>query len=181
MASGINSFSIEKSVNPDMQGKISFVGCPAVGKTTLMKMLCQKPVSKQYLPTQGFDLGSVSFNGFKLRMWDFGGQKAYLKNSLSQYIHGSDLIFIVTDSTPKNVLTTKELVAHAQSLMPEESCRIVAIANKQDLDGHLTPARVKDVLQIPTFGLTAIDPTQRNLLIEIITIVMEEIQKERDL
>ena len=65
----------------DTLGKISFVGAPAVGKSTIMKMLTNKLAgeqSRRYLPTQGFDLGSISFKGFKLRMWDFGGQKAYL-------------------------------------------------------------------------------------------------------
>lgn len=161
------------------QGKISFVGAPAVGKTTLMKMLSQKQITKQYLPTQGFDLGSVDFNGFKLRMWDFGGQKAYLKHYLSQYIHGSDLVFIVTDSTPKNVLTTKELVEHSQSLLPEDSCRIVAIANKQDLPGHMEPKRIKNILDIPTIECCAIDPNYREILIDAISWCMEEIEKEK--
>lgn len=161
-------------------GKICFVGCPAVGKTTLMKMLSQKMITKQYYPTQGFDLSSVVFDDYKLNVWDFGGQKAYLKHYLSQYIYGSDLIFIVTDSTPKNVLTTKELVEHAQSLIPDEACRIVALANKQDLPGALDPKRIKNILQIPTIGICAIDPTHRDILIDAIGWVMNEIEKEKE-
>ena len=46
-------------------GKISFVGCPAVGKTTLVKLLSQKLINGRYIPTQGFDLGMVSFNGLR--------------------------------------------------------------------------------------------------------------------
>ena len=160
-------------------GKISFVGAPAVGKTTLMKMLSQKMINRQYLPTQGFDLGSVYFDRHKLSMWDFGGQKAYLKHYLTQYIHGSDLVFIVTDSTPKNVLTTKELVEHTRSLLPEDSCRIVALANKQDLPGHMDPKRIKNILQVPTIGICAIDPQYRDDLIDAISWVMDEIEKER--
>jgi len=174
----ITSSKSQNNPNRDIPGKISVVGCPAVGKTTLLKLLTQRSISGQYLPTQGFDLGSVSFNGYKMKMWDFGGQKAYLKQNLAQYIYGSDLIFIVTDSTPTNVLTTKELIEFTQSLL-EDSCRIVALANKQDIPGHMTPERVKDILQVPTFGLTAIDPNQRDVLIEIITYVMDEVQKER--
>ncbi|MBD3353873.1 MAG: GTP-binding protein [Candidatus Lokiarchaeota archaeon] len=161
------------------QGKICFVGAPAVGKTTLMKMLSQKMINKQYFPTQGFDLGSVSFNGFKLSMWDFGGQKAYLKHYLSQYIHGADLVFIVTDSTPKNVLTTKELVQHAQGLLPQDACRIIALANKQDLKGHMDPKRIKNILDIPTIGICAIEPEYRDELINAIGWCMEEIEKEK--
>ena len=159
-------------------GKVSFVGAPAVGKTTLMKMLSQRMVNKQYHPTQGFNLGSISFDGMKLSMWDFGGQKAYLKTYLSNYVQGSDLVFIVTDSTAKNVLTTKELIDHTRSLLPEDSCRIVALANKQDLPGHMSPQRIKDVLQVPTIGICALDPKYRDILIESIGWVMNEIKNE---
>lgn len=166
----------------DSLGKISFVGAPAVGKSTIMKMLTNKLAGRQYMPTQGFDLGSISFKGFKLRMWDFGGQKAYLKHYLTQYIHGSDIVFIVTDSTPKNVLTTKELVAHARSLLPKDACNIYCLANKQDLSGqgHMKPAQVKNVLHIPTFGISAIDPDQRDLLINFISEAMNIITEERE-
>jgi len=160
-------------------GKIVFIGFPAVGKTTLMKLLTQRIIDKKYNPTQGFDLGSIYYNGFRISLWDFGGQKAYLKQNLTQYIHGADLVFIVTDSTPKNVLSTKELVEYTQSLLPEDSCRIIALANKQDLPGHMDPQRIKNVLQIPTIGICAIDPTYRDVLIEAITWCLEQIQNEK--
>ena len=161
-------------------GKISFVGSPAVGKTTLMKLLTQKSkLTKKYNPTQGFDLGTINFEGIKLKIWDFGGQKAYLKHYMSQYIQGSDIVFVVTDSSPKNVLSTKELVNHTRSLFPEDCAKIVALANKQDMDGHLEPKMVKDVLQVPTYGISAIDNEQRRILVEIINVIMEEIEKEK--
>ncbi|MCP4761862.1 MAG: GTP-binding protein [archaeon] len=165
--------------NSETSGKISFVGCPAVGKSTLVKMLSEKLIKKEYIPTQGFDLGSVSFNGFKIRLWDFGGQKSYIKHYLSQYVHGSDIVFVVTDSTPKNVLSTKELVDHTRSLLPENACRIVALANKQDLKNHLTPNQVKNILQIPTIGICALDPNYRDTLIDGIEYCIGEIEKER--
>ncbi|MHA1728311.1 MAG: ADP-ribosylation factor-like protein [Promethearchaeota archaeon] len=175
--SSVNGINPGKKSSPDMLGKISFIGSPAVGKTTLMKMLSKKQILDQYKPTQGFDLGSVTFNGYKLRLWDFGGQKAYLKHYLSHYIHGSDLVFVISDSTPQNVLTTKELIEHTQNLLPEDSCNIICLANKQDLPGHMNPKRIKDVLQIPTFGICAIDPDQRNLLVEFISDAMKIISE----
>jgi len=67
-------------------GKISFVGSPAVGKTTLMKLLTQRQIEKKYNPTQGFDLGTMEFEGIKLKIWDFGGQKAYLKHYMNRRV-----------------------------------------------------------------------------------------------
>lgn len=174
-----NSLSTPKIKQRSAVGKISFVGSPAVGKTTLMKLLTQRQIEKKYNPTQGFDLGTLDFEGIKLKIWDFGGQKSYLKHYMSQFIQGSDIVFVVTDSSPKNVLSTKELVSHTRALFPEDCAKIVALANKQDQDGTLDPKMVKDVLQVPTYGITAIDNEQRRILVEIINVIMEEIEKEK--
>ncbi len=152
--------------SPGKLSKISFIGCPAVGKTTLMKLLTCKKMSGHYTPTQGFDLATLNLDGTSFKIWDFGGQKAYIKNQMKQFIVGSDIIFVVTDSTPKNVLTTKELVEYAQEL--DSNTRIVALANKQDLPGHMSPSRVEDVLHIPTFPSIAISEEQREYLLNVI-------------
>ena len=151
--------------------KISFVGCPAVGKTTIMKLLSGKLIDGKYNPTQGFDLGTVKLDGVTFKLWDFGGQKAYIKTQMKQYIVGSDIIFVVTDSTPKNVLTTKELVDYAMEL--ESGSKIVALANKQDLLGHLTPRRVEDVLHVPTYPCVAISEEQREYLGHLISNIIK--------
>jgi len=151
--------------------KISFIGCPAVGKTTIMKLLTGKAIDGKYVPTQGFDLGTVNLDDVTFKLWDFGGQKAYIKTQMKQYIVGSDIIFVVTDSTPVNVLTTKELVDYAREL--ESGSVIVALANKQDLPGHLSPPRVQDVLHVPTYPCVAISEDNRRYLIELITKIIK--------
>lgn len=164
-----------KSIHQIAPAKISIIGTPAVGKTTLTKLMRGQQISNRYSPTMGFNLGQTQFDGKNIRIWDFGGQKAYLKQHLSKYVHGSDIIFIVTDSTPKNVLTTRELLEHSRNLV-EESCEIVAIANKQDLPGHMSPKRVEDVLQIPTFPMVAIDAANREHILALIRTLMNHIQ-----
>jgi ADP-ribosylation factor-like protein 2 len=151
--------------------KISFIGCPAVGKTTIMKLLTGKLIDGKYVPTQGFDLGTVNLDDVTFKLWDFGGQKAYIKTQMAQFIVGSDIIFVVTDSTPVNVLTTKELVDYAREL--ENGSTIVALANKQDLPGHLTASRVQDVLHIPTYPCVAISDDNRDYLIGLITKIIK--------
>jgi len=151
--------------------KISIMGHPAVGKTTMLKLLAKNDnFDPLYIPTQGFDLKSIELNNYNLKVWDFGGQKAYLKY-LEDYLDGSDLVFIVTDSTPRNVLNSKKLIELAKNLVDGE-CPIIAIANKQDLckdeENRMKPKLVEDLLHIKTYGLTAINPTEKKKLIEII-------------
>lgn len=158
--------------------KISIVDHPAVGKTTILKLLSHNSINNQkYLPTQGFDLKTVKFGNFKLNVWDFGGQKAYLKAYLKDYLLGSDIIFIVTDSTPRNVLTSKELIIHSNKIIGKE-CPIIAIANKQDLcktDGRLSAARVENVLHVKTHGLTAIKSSERAKMMNIIKSELNQV------
>ena len=126
----------------------------------------------------GFNLKSANIDEVKFNIWDFGGQKQFLKQHLTKYVHGSDIIFVVTDSTPKNVLTTKELLEHARNLV-DDSCEIVAIANKQDLPGHLDPGRVEDVLQTSTFPMVAIDKSNRARMVELINTLMNYVEKRK--
>jgi ADP-ribosylation factor-like protein 2 len=157
------------SSNIDDLIKISLIGSPAVGKTTILKLLTKSTIDKIYQPTQGFDLKTAQFKKFKLRIWDFGGQKAF-RNYLKDYLLGSDLVFIVTDSSPRNVLNSRELIDIA-SFIVERDCPIIGIANKQDLcknEGRLESKRVEDILQCKTFGLTAINPAERQKLVNII-------------
>ena len=164
--------------------KISIVGHPAVGKTTILKLLSQNSTNNQrYLPTQGFDLNTVKFGNYKLNVWDFGGQKAYLKAYLSDYLLGSDIVFVVTDSTPRNVLTSKELIDHSIKIIGND-CPIIAIANKQDLckaDGRLNAKRVENVLHIKTHGLIAIKNSERTRMMGIIKGELDQVAIRRRL
>ncbi|MHA1726430.1 MAG: Rab family GTPase [Promethearchaeota archaeon] len=151
--------------------KLSLWGHPAVGKSTILKLLTKNSIEKKYCPTQGMDVKILKYKNLHLKIWDFGGQSAYIYNEyISNNLVGSDLILIVTDSTPRNVLKTRSLIDKASEIV-EGDCKIIAIANKQDLreqDGRMIPERVENVLQVKTYGLTAINPEERAKLIDIL-------------
>ncbi len=163
--------------------KVTFIGSPAVGKTTMLRLLSKDVIDKFYFPTHGFDLKTIKLDDYYLRIWDFGGQKSYFKTYSRDYLLGSDVIFVVTDSTPRNVLNTRELINYATHFV-DKDCPIIAIANKQDLkqnDGRMTPNRVEEILHIKTYGLTAINPTERIKLMEIIRKELNQIVIRRSL
>ncbi|MFX0104629.1 MAG: ADP-ribosylation factor-like protein [Candidatus Hodarchaeota archaeon] len=160
----------------DKLAKLTLIGYPATGKTTLAKLLAQNEIERLYFPTHGLDLKTIKFDDYFLRIWDLGGQKSYLKTYSSDYLLGSDIVFIITDSTPRNVLNSRELINYVCHFLGKE-CPIIAIANKQDLvkkDGRMDYKRVEDILHIKTYGLTAINPSER---IKIINIIKKELDK----
>ena len=161
--------------------KITLIGSPAVGKTTIVKLLSENILDRFYIPTHGLDLKSIKFNDYFLRLWDLGGQSSYLRAYSKDYWLGSDIIFVVTDSTPRNVLNSRELINYACHFIGKE-CPIIAIANKQDLqDGRMDAKRVEDLLHVKTYGLAAIDPAERIKLMNIIKNELEKIAIRRGL
>ena len=161
--------------------KLSFIGSPAVGKTTMLKLLSEQTIDRIYIPTHGLDLKTVKLEDYYLRVWDLAGQNSYLRTYSKDYLLGSDLIFIVTDSTPRNVLNSRELINYACHFVGKE-CPIIAIANKQDLveaEGRMDVKRVEDILHCKTYGLTAINPSERINLLSIIKKELDKIAKRR--
>jgi len=48
------------------------LGLDNSGKTTILKKLSDEDIS-QIMPTQGFNIKSLMHDGFKLNVWDIGG------------------------------------------------------------------------------------------------------------
>ena len=60
----------------DMQRqRILVLGLDNAGKTTILKKLSDEDIS-HIMPTQGFNIKSLMHEGFKLNVWDIGGQKS---------------------------------------------------------------------------------------------------------
>ena len=89
-----------------------------------------------------------SQDGFKLNMWDIGGQKAirpYWKN----YYDNTDGMIFVVDSSDEERL--KECIEELQSLLAEEGLKQVPIlvyANKQDLQFALEAEEILEHLKL---------------------------------
>jgi len=126
----------------------------------------------RYLPTQGFDLGRIVIENHAIRLFDFGGQKAYIKQYLEQYLYGSVIVFVVTDSTYQNILATRDLINSIQNILGED-IQIVAIANKQDLFTHIEPNRVQDLLRVQTYPFVAINSDNKG---KLITFIKKELE-----
>jgi len=69
------------------------------------------------------------------------------------------LVVVVTESTPKAVLKTRQLLHKYKNHL--SNAQVVAVANKQDIPGSMKPESVQDLLGIPTYGMVAIDPKQK--------------------
>merc|ERR1719321_1983401 len=79
--------------------RILMLGLDNSGKTTALKTLAGED-PQEITPTQGFNIKSVQTDGFKLNMWDIGGQK-HIRPYWKNYYQNTDAVVYMFDSSDK--------------------------------------------------------------------------------
>jgi len=121
--------SLKKS---DKEVRILMLGLDNSGKTSILKRLSEEDIT-HIMPTQGFNIKSLLHEGFKLNVWDIGGQKTirpYWKN----YFENTDCLIYVVDSSDRRRLDESRDELH--ELLEEDKLSgipVLIFANKQDL------------------------------------------------
>ncbi len=141
--------------------KVALMGSGYAGKSTLIRLLTDKTkkLETNYRPTPGMDCGTITLDDeTKVTLVEMGGQ-THFEFMWPDFLRGSRLIVIVTESTPKAVLKTRQLLQKYKEQL--DGSQVIAIANKQDIPGSMNPDSVQDLLGIPTYGMVAIDPKER--------------------
>ncbi len=104
------------------------------------------------MPTQGFNIKSVVKDGFKLNVWDVGGQRE-IRPYWRNYFDNTDALVYVIDSADRARL--EEVNSELTRLLTEEDklagVPLMVFANKQDLLSALSAADISVGL-----GLTSI-------------------------
>jgi small GTP-binding protein len=119
--------------------KIALVGEGGVGKTTTLQLLLGNSPPLSYVPTIALNLETVEnirFGSYSLVLWDFAGQERF-RTLWKFYFHGADVIFLVCDSTLRNVIVSKDIL----KLIRRDATRVpvFALANKQDKPNAMKP------------------------------------------
>jgi len=116
--------------------RILMVGLDNAGKTTIVKRLNGEDIN-EISPTLGFNIMTLEYRGYKLNIWDIGGQKslrAYWRN----YFETTDALIWVVDSSDTRRLNDCKEELH--KLLEEEKlagASLCIFANKQDISGAL--------------------------------------------
>ncbi|XP_075210828.1 ADP-ribosylation factor-like protein 3 isoform X2 [Lycorma delicatula] len=153
---GLLSILRKLKSSPDRELRILLLGLDNAGKTTLLKKLASEDIT-HITPTQGFNIKSVQSDGFKLNVWDIGGQRK-IRPYWRNYFENTDILIYVIDSADRKRLdeTGYEL---SELLLDEKLCGIPLLiyANKQDL---LHAASAADVAQALSLHLIKDRPWQ---------------------
>jgi len=151
---------------------IALVGNMGVGKTSLLHLLMGKEPPDIHVPTIAVNcevIKDMKFANYELVIFDFAGREAAGKLwdfSLT------DMIFLITDSTLKNIISSKTILSEILEEYPEMP--IVVFANKQDTPNSLDPTAISKVMGSSSHAMVAIDLAYRDNLLRVLVQVLSE-------
>jgi ADP-ribosylation factor-like protein 2 len=123
------------------------LGLDNAGKTTIVKKVMGEDVNT-VSPTLGFIIKTIDYEGYKLNIWDVGGQKT-LRSYWRNYFEKTDALIWVVDATDR--LRIQDCRDELQGLLLEErlaGASLLVFANKTDVDGCMTEAEILSELQL---------------------------------
>ena len=127
--------------------RILMVGLDAAGKTTILYQLKMGETVKT-IPTIGFNVETLDYKGLNFTVWDVGGQDK-IRVLWKHYYQNTDGLIFVVDSNDRERM--QKAANELKKMLAEEElkdCCVLVMANKQDLNGALSPSEVTKELEM---------------------------------
>jgi small GTP-binding protein len=159
-------YSIYNSIIP----KISLMGFDGVGKTTICQLLSNEGSSVENLPSRNSALYTLNIGKLSFSICDFTG-KEHTSEIWRNFIEGSEAILLITDSSRDNVDKCKQFKELVIAENP--NVRMAIIANKQDLEGSITPGEIGSILELTAYPMVATSSNNRDKMITIISDIID--------
>ncbi|KAF5857675.1 hypothetical protein ETB97_005468 [Aspergillus alliaceus] len=138
---------LRKARLKDKEMRILMLGLDNAGKTTIVKQIMNEDVTT-VSPTLGFIIRTIDFQGYKLNIWDVGGQKT-LRSYWKNYFEKTDTLVWVVDATDR--LRVGDCRDELAGLLLEErltGASLLIFLNKTDVEGCMTEEEVHRQLDL---------------------------------
>lgn len=152
------------SLLPGLQSMhIVVIGLDGAGKTSLLYRLKLQEFMDT-TPTKGFNMERIRLSGPRggglFQVWDVGGQEK-LRPLWKSYTRRTDGLVFVVDAAGAERVDEARVELHRVARSPEnQGVPILVLANKQDLQGAMTPAQVEKALGVHELSPSLLHHTQ---------------------
>jgi small GTP-binding protein len=149
---------------------IALVGESGVGKTSLLNLLMGRKPPEEHHPTIALNtevIENIRFANYEIMILDFAGQEQSRK---MWDFSSADMVFLLTDSTLRNIISSKGIMAEVAKKW--SGLPVVIFANKQDLPNALDPSAISKVMGVDARSMVAVDLAYRNNLLNTLTCVL---------
>ncbi|EAW74333.1 ADP-ribosylation factor-like protein 2 isoform 2 [Homo sapiens] len=114
---------LKKMKQKERELRLLMLGLDNAGKTTILKKFNGEDIDT-ISPTLGFNIKTLEHRGFKLNIWDVGGQKS-LRSYWRNYFESTDGLIWVVDSADRQRM--QDCQRELQSLLVEEVLELDSI------------------------------------------------------
>ncbi|KAF1942926.1 ADP-ribosylation factor [Clathrospora elynae] len=138
---------LRKARLKDKEMRILMLGLDNAGKTTIVKKIMNEDVNS-VSPTLGFIIKTIEYDGYKLNIWDVGGQKT-LRTYWKNYFEKTDTLIWVVDATDRE--RVDDCRQELAGLLLEErlsGASLLVFKNKSDVLGAMTEDEVREGLRL---------------------------------
>jgi len=138
---------LRKARLKDKEMRILMLGLDNAGKTTIVKQIMGEDVNT-VSPTLGFIIKTIDYEGYKLNIWDVGGQKT-LRSYWRNYFEKTDALIWVVDATDK--LRLGDCKEELHGLLKEErlsGASLLVFANKSDVRSCMDELEISQGLDL---------------------------------
>ncbi|KAG4027568.1 hypothetical protein MFRU_029g00910 [Monilinia fructicola] len=138
---------LRKARLKDKEMRILMLGLDNAGKTTIVKKIMGEDVNT-VSPTLGFIIKTIEHDGYKLNIWDVGGQKT-LRSYWRNYFEKTDALIWVVDATDR--LRIEDCKEELHALLQEErlsGASLLVFANKTDVNGCMKETEIQEMLEL---------------------------------
>eukprot|EP00752_Nemacystus_decipiens_P001808 g1746.t1 len=136
---------LKKVKQKEKEVRLLILGLDNAGKTTIVKKFNGDDINA-IEPTLGFNIKTLEYKGYKLNVWDVGGQQT-IRSYWRNYFEQTDGLIWVVDSADRGRLQDCKRELH--DLLGQEKlagASLLVFANKQDLSGALGAAQIAETL-----------------------------------
>ncbi|KAF2229422.1 ARF/SAR superfamily [Viridothelium virens] len=138
---------LRKARLKDKEMRILMLGLDNAGKTTIVKRMINEDIY-EVSPTLGFIIKTIDHEGYKLNIWDVGGQKT-LRTYWKNYFEKTDTLIWVVDSTDRDRL--EDCSTELKGLLMEErlmGASLLVFKNKSDVTSAMDANEVREGLSL---------------------------------